>query len=110
MGLFRCLRRYGDSSQEREHYSIFNSYNSIDSSWRLDRANGENRSLDDSEVRRALADSRFHRDERSAIGCCYNTSEIPTVLLSEDSDTKKKYPYVSRSELSDDNVVPISEI
>ena len=61
-------------------------------------------------MRRALVDSRFHRDERSAIGCCYNTSEIPTVLLSEDSDTKMKYPYVSRSELPDDNVVPISEI
>ena len=110
MGLFRCLRRHGEPSQEREKYSIFNSYNSLDASWHLDRANGENRSLDETDVRRALVDSRFHRDGRSAIGCCYNTSEIPTVMLSTDSDTSNKYPYVSRSELPNDKVVPISEI
>ena len=76
MGRFRCLRRQGDSSEEREKYSIYNSYNSLDSSWRLDRINGENRSLNETDVRRALIDSKFHQDEESARNCCYSTSNF----------------------------------
>merc|ERR1711984_28516 len=76
MGRFRCLRTRNNSSDEREHYSIYNSYNSLDGSWRLDRANGENRSLNDTDIRRALIDSRFHHNEESAKNCCYNTSNF----------------------------------
>merc|ERR1712074_262436 len=73
MGRFRGRE---DSSNEREKYSIYNSYNSLDGSWRLDRINGENRSLNETDVRRALIDSRFHHDEESARNCCYNSSNF----------------------------------
>merc|ERR1712015_168593 len=76
MGRFRCLRPRNNSSDDREHYSIYNSYNSLDGSWRLDRANGENRSLNDTDIRRALIDSRFHHDKESARNCCYNSSNF----------------------------------
>merc|ERR1712030_32766 len=46
MGRFRCLRGREDSSNEREKYSIY-------SSWRLDRINGDNRSLNETDVRKA---------------------------------------------------------
>ena len=72
MGPYKCLRPRNESSEEREDYSIYNSYNSLDGSWRLDRKNGENRSLNNTDVRRALIDSRYHQDEESAIACCYD--------------------------------------
>merc|ERR1712030_172382 len=83
MGRFKCLRRRNNSSDERENYSIYNSYNSLDGSWRLDRINGENRSLDDTDIRRALIDSRFHQDEESARNCCYNSSNFTQENSSE---------------------------
>merc|ERR1712030_209438 len=83
MGRFRCLRTRNNSSDEREHYSIYNSYNSLDGSWRLDRANGENRSLNDTDIRRALIDSRFHHDEESEKNCCYNSSNFTQENTSE---------------------------
>ena len=43
MGPYKCLRRKNETSNSREKYSIFNSYNSMDGSWRLDRENGGNR-------------------------------------------------------------------
>jgi len=46
----------------------------LDGSWRLDRKNGENRSLNNTDIRRALIDSRYHQDEESAIACCYDSS------------------------------------
>ena len=58
MGPFKCLRSRNDTSDEREKYSIYNSYNSLDSSWRLDRNNGGNRSLNDTDVRKALINSK----------------------------------------------------
>ena len=84
MGPFKCLRTRNDTSEEREEYSIYNSYNSMDASWRLDRNNGENRSLNNTDVRRALIDSRFHQDEESAIACCYD----PSFFKKETSDEK----------------------
>ena len=83
MGRFKCLRTRNNSSDEREHYSIYNSYNSLDGSWRLDRANGENRSLNDTDIRRALIDSRFHNDEGSAKNCCYSSSNFTQEETSE---------------------------
>merc|ERR1712030_123682 len=83
MGRFKCLRTRNNSSDEREHYSIYNSYNSLDGSWRLDRANGENRSLNDTDIRRALIDSRFHNDEESAKNCCYSSSNFTQEDTSE---------------------------
>ena len=75
-GPFRCKRRANETSEEREDYKIFNSYKSMDSSWRLDRKNGDNWSLDESEVRKAKVDSRIHRDTISALGCCYEESQL----------------------------------
>merc|ERR1712030_210674 len=83
MGRFRCLRPRNDSSDDREQYSIYNSYNSLDESWRLDRANGGNRSLNDTDVRRALIDSRFHNNEVSAKNCCYSSSNFTQEETSE---------------------------
>ena len=51
----------------------------MDGSWRLDRENGGNRSLNETDIRKAMIDSRFHRDAISAIGCCYNESELSDV-------------------------------
>ena len=77
MGQFKCLRRQNETTRERENYTIFRSSNSMDESWHLDRNNGGNRSLNETDIRRAMIDSRFHHDEASAIGCCYNSSQIP---------------------------------
>merc|ERR1711984_40831 len=61
----------------------YNSYNSLDESWRLDRVTGGNRSLNDTDVRRALIDSRFHNDEVSAKNCCYSSSNFTQEDTSE---------------------------
>merc|ERR1712030_120823 len=66
----------------------YNSYNSLDESWRLDRVNGGNRSLNDTDVRRALIDSRFHNDEVSAKNCCYSSSNFTQEETSE-METKR---------------------
>jgi len=84
MGPYKCLRTRNETSEEREDFSIYNSYNSLDGSWRLDRKNGENRSLNTTDIRRALIDSRYHQDEESAIACCYD----PSFFNKETSDEK----------------------
>ena len=76
MGPYKCLRRKNETSNSREKYSIFNSYNSMDGSWHLDRRNGGNRSLNETDIRKAMIDSRFHQDEESAKGCCYNSTNF----------------------------------
>merc|ERR1712030_629 len=81
---YKCLRKRNETSEEREDYSIYNSYNSLDGSWRLDRKNGENRSLNNTDIRRALIDSRYHQDEESAIACCYD----PSLFNKETSEEK----------------------
>ena len=54
----------------------------MDGSWRLDRKNGGNRSLNETDIRKAMIDSRFHHDDDSAKGCCYNSSNF----IKENSD------------------------
>ena len=100
MGPFKCLRSRNDTSGEREKYSIYNSYNSLDGSWRLDRNNGGNRSLNDTDVRKALVDSRFHQDEESAIACCYDPSFFKQETSEEDTlnSTKELTPKSSTIE------------
>merc|ERR1711984_17628 len=95
MGRFKCLRRRNNSSDERENYSIYNSYNSLDGSWRLDRINGENRSLNDTDIRRALIDSRFHHDEESARNCCYNSSNFTQEDTSERINSLDENPHLT---------------
>ena len=85
MGPFKCLRSRNDTSDEREKYSIYNSYNSLDSSWRLDRETGGNRSLNETDVRKALIDSRVHQDEASAKACCYDLSNFKQENTSEEN-------------------------
>ena len=112
MGPYKCLRRQNESSNDRENYSIFNSYNSLDGSWRLDRKNGGNRSLNETDIRRAMIDSRFHQDEESAKGCCYNSSELPTADSSQESTTKNVYgpePYIDLFE-NGDIIIPQSKL
>ena len=95
MGPFKCLRSRNDTSDEREKFSIYNSYNSLDSSWRLDRNNGGNRSLNDTDVRKALINSRVHQDEESAIACCYDPSFFKQEKTSEEdtlNSTKELTP------------------
>merc|ERR1711984_24008 len=97
MGRFRCLRTRNNSSDEREHYSIYNSYNSLDGSWRLDRANGENRSLNDTDIRRALIDSRFHHNEESAKNCCYNSSNFTQENNSETQNSGEENQQIAET-------------
>merc|ERR1712030_153447 len=76
LGPYKCLRRNNETSDSREKYLIFRSYNSMDGSWRLDRKNGGNRSLNETDIRKAMIGSRFHHDDESAKGCCYNSSNF----------------------------------
>ena len=79
----------------------------MDSSWRLDRKNGGNRSLNETDIRKAMIDSRFHQDEESAKGCCYNSSNFI-----QEENTEEIYGSEPHIDLTGTgaNIIPQSEL
>lgn len=83
----------------------------MDESWHLDRKHGGNRSLNETDIRKALIDSRFHRNEESAKECCYNSSEFSRTETCKGTKSDRIYGPDPHIDLLDtkENIIPQSK-